>query len=117
MNKPATARQAQALAHLEQDVIMQAMIIREPAILHVMQIAAAQTKGGDRWFAYTALKNICEELVGWGAYHPDLRTSRYWERMMDALDELLPVVEEDDGQAADEYMSEIEQAYHDAISV
>jgi hypothetical protein len=113
---PATPRQAQALARLEQDEQIKGMIACEPAIHHVMRIAAAQSKGGDRWFAYSALKTICYDLIGWGAYHPELRTSRHWECMIDAIDELLPNVEEDDGIPPDDYMSELEQAYYDAIA-
>ena len=109
-------RQTQALARIEQDEQVQLMLSHEPALQHIMRIAAAQTNGGERWFAYTALKTICDELVGWGAYHPDLRTSVYWERMMQILDELLPDVSEGvEEELINDYEIALEQAYYDAI--
>lgn len=109
-------RQALVLTRLlEQDTDVQIMIAHEPALRHVMTIAAKQTRGRDRWFAYTALKNICDGLVGWGAYNPALRKSAYWEKMMIILDELLP--DSDQGIVDDlytDYEVEIERAFYRA---
>ena len=106
-------RQTLALARLlEQDAQVQQMVQAEPALRHVMDIAAAQTNGGERWFAYTALKRICDRLVGDTARNPMLRTSGHWEKMMQVLDELLPGIDEGEDEPLEDYEAAVERAYY-----
>ena len=97
---------------LGQDALVQQMVQAEPALRYVMEIAAAQTNGGERWFAYTALKRICDRLVGDHAHNPDLSTSDHWEKMMAVLDELLPDAGEGEDAPLENYEVAVEQAYY-----
>ena len=106
-------RQTIALARLlGQDALVQQMVQAEPALRYVMEIAAAQTNGGKRWFAYTALKRICDRLVGDHARNPDLSTSGHWEKMIAVLDELLPGIGEGEDEPLEDYEAAVEQAYY-----
>jgi len=69
---------------------VQEMIVLEPDILTILEIAADPEPRENRWIAYSALKRMMKHMVGWDARQSELRSSRYYDVMIDAIDALLP---------------------------
>lgn len=85
-------------ATLEENAVLKAIVEAEPDIRHVLHVAAMQKEPRTRWRAYSALKQVCESLVGWDARNTALRTERHYETVIDAIDALLIAAEVDEDE-------------------
>ena len=83
-----------ALQRIETQALYQQMFAVEPDLYAILNVAVSQPPDRDHWKAYIILKQMCEPLVGFDARQPELRTSRHYEAMMQAIDELLPMTPE-----------------------
>lgn len=87
--------EARVLATLEASPYLREIVKAEPDIRHVLHVAAMQQEARSRWVAYTALKQICEPLVGWDARNTHLQTEWHYQTVIKAIDELLIRAEEE----------------------
>ena len=100
----ALKRQEAALVRLQSDSLIKQMIVDEPVVLALLQIAARQTSGRDRWHAYEVLKCVSDPYVGWCARNKAVSSERHYDALIKAIDELLPSWHEgrDEDELADD---------------
>ncbi len=79
-----------ALEAIYQRREIQQMIEIEPVVAHILAIAANPEPRENRWIAYEALKRMSSGYVGWDARQPQLRTTRHYAALLEAIDTLLP---------------------------
>ena len=75
------------------DPSIQEMVVIEPELLQVLSIASDPEPRENRWISYSALKRMMRNLVGWDARQSELRSTRHYNLMIRAIDDLLPLNE------------------------
>ncbi len=89
-----------ALETICQRKAIQQIITIEPAVANILALAADPEPRENRWVAYEALKRMSSPFVGWDARRDELRTEAHYDSLIEAIDELLPQTESDDGEVA-----------------
>lgn len=84
------SKKQEALERILSDRQMQRVIELEPGIRTILALAADPQPRENRWVSYEALKRMMQPYIGFDARQEELRTCQHYDRLIEAIDELLP---------------------------